>query len=329
MAELKPAYLIHGEDEGKIDPWRSRVRERAEEDSEATLMVLRDDRLKGETVAEEIGALTLSTGRRWVLIDGPAQKWKAGDVKEVAAALATLPAQTTVVFVVVGEAPKGLEKAVRECGGQVHKHAGPQPKGYRDWILERAGKFGLELDREAADVLLAHAPRNDKNRIRQQSVMRELEKLAIYVGEPGTVGADTVTQLSGSEAEIRMYELADAVVDGDRARALELAERLRSQGEDMIYILFALVRQIRDSRRAWAMANEGRSLGEMQSALRPMPSWKVGRLVSRVKNLDGEQFERAVDLLADLDWEIRGGGQRDQESALTLTLAGAAGPNPN
>jgi DNA polymerase III delta subunit len=93
----------------------------------------------------------------------------------------------------------------------------------------------------------------------------------------------------------------------------------------MMYILFALVRQIRNSRRAWAMINAGKSLSEVQSELRPMREWQVKKLVSRVKSLDGEQFERAIDLLAELDWEIRGGGQRDQESALTLTLAGAAG----
>jgi DNA polymerase-3 subunit delta len=326
MAELKSAYLIHGEDEGKIDAWRSRVRKRAAEDSEATLVVLRDERMKGEAAAEEISALTLSTGGRYVLVDGPVQKWKSADVKAVAAALSTLPAQTVVVFIVVGDAPKALEKAVQECGGEVHEHAGPQPKGYRDWTREQAGKLGMELDREAADVLLAGAPRDDKNRIRQQSLLRELEKLAIYVGEPGSVDAETVSRLSGAEAEARMYELGDAVIDGDRARALRLAEKLRSQGEDMMYILFALVRQIRNSRTAWAMTNAGKPLGEVQSKLQ-MPKWVVSKLVSRVKNLDGERFERAVDLLAELDWEIRGGGKRDQESALTLTLAGAAGPN--
>ena len=30
MADLKPAYLIHGDDDAKIDEWRTRVRRRAE-----------------------------------------------------------------------------------------------------------------------------------------------------------------------------------------------------------------------------------------------------------------------------------------------------------
>ena len=33
MAELKPAYLIHGDDDAKIDAWRKRIRARAEREA--------------------------------------------------------------------------------------------------------------------------------------------------------------------------------------------------------------------------------------------------------------------------------------------------------
>ena len=32
MADLKPAYMIHGDDDAKIDAWRARVRKRAEQE---------------------------------------------------------------------------------------------------------------------------------------------------------------------------------------------------------------------------------------------------------------------------------------------------------
>ena len=32
MAELKPAYLVCGDDDAKIDAWRGRLRRRAEQD---------------------------------------------------------------------------------------------------------------------------------------------------------------------------------------------------------------------------------------------------------------------------------------------------------
>jgi DNA polymerase-3 subunit delta len=323
MADLKPAYLIFGEDEGKIDPWRARVRARVQKEEAATLEVLRDDRLTGDTVAEAITALTLSTGRRWVLVDG-IQRWKAADVKAVTAALTALPAETVVVFIAVGEVSKTLVKAVEECGGEVHEYKPPRGS-YTSWARTHARELGIDLEKDAADALVARIPRDEKKkpvRLRQQTLLRELEKLALFAGEGTTVDLDTVELLTSS-GDARMFELADAVIEGNRERALVLAEKLRAQGQDMMYILFALLRQIRNAHLAWALVDSGRS-GDVQSELR-VPQFVARKIVSQVKNLDGARFERALDLLADLDWSVRGGTDRDAESVLTLMLAGAAG----
>jgi DNA polymerase-3 subunit delta len=321
MADLKPAYLIFGDDEGKIDPWRARVRARAQKEEGATLEVLRDEWLTGESVADAITALTLSTGRRYVVADG-IQRWKAADVKEVAAALPGLPAGTVVVFIAVGEVSKTLMKAVEDCGGEVHEFKPPRGS-YTAWAQKHARELGIDLEKDAADTLVARIPRDDKKRrLRQQTLMRELEKLALFAGEGTTVDLDTVELLTSS-ADARMFDLADAVIEGNRERALELAEKLRNQGEDMMYILFALLRQIRNAQMAWALVNSGRS-GEVQSELR-VPQFVARKMVSQVKNLEGARFVRALDLLAELDWSVRGGTDRDAESVLTLMLAGASG----
>ena len=130
-------------------------------------------------------------------------------------------------------------------------------------------ELGFELEKDAAEALVARIPRDEKKkpvRLRQQTLMRELEKLALYAGEGTTVDADTVALLTRS-GDARMYELADAVIDGDRERAVSLAEKLRDQDEDMMYILFALLRQIRTAHLAWAMLDSGKSPQEIQSAL--------------------------------------------------------------
>jgi DNA polymerase-3 subunit delta len=324
MADLKPAYLICGDDEARMDAWRARLRARAEEEGpSATLELMRDERLSGETVADAITQLTLSMGPRYVLADR-VEKWKERDAQAVAEALARLPAGTVVVFIAFGKAPKGLGKAVEACGGEVREYEAPKSRSYPNWTRQQAAELGIELDRDAAETLVARTPRDEKAkppRLRQQTLMRELEKLALFAGEGASVDAATVELLTSS-GDARMFELADAVIEGDRERALRLAEKLRTQGEDMMYILFALLRQIRTAHRAWALVNSGKSAGDVQSALR-VPAFVARKVVSQVKNLDGERFERALDLLAELDWSVRGGTDRDPESALTLMLAGA------
>src|SRR5438045_3976227 len=123
MADMKPAYLVHGDDDVKLDGWRARVRERVAEDDGADLEVLRDDRVTCEAVAEALGLLTLGTGRRWVVADG-VQDWKEKDVGPVAEALKNPDPDTVVIFIAEmnpkarrgspaskGQAPAALVKA--------------------------------------------------------------------------------------------------------------------------------------------------------------------------------------------------------------------------
>ena len=318
MADLKPAYLIHGDDEVKLDAWRARVRERAAREG-ALLEVVHGDRDSGEEVALALSSLTLSMGRRYLLVDG-LERWKDKDVAPVAAALAS-PAPDTVV-VLIGTRPAGkkwsppakLTKAVEKGGGEVTECAAPRAAGLPGWVAERGKELGLVVDREAARALV------DRVGADQRRLMRELEKIACYAPDAGRVSIEVVEQLTAPDVEAKAYELADAVIQGDRALALRLAEDLRDRDQDMMRILYAMLRRAHDMRRAWAVVEAGGSTQDVHDAVGG-PPWLAKRIASEARNLDGERLERIAAGLADLDYAIRGGGNRDIESALTLTLA--------
>jgi DNA polymerase-3 subunit delta len=322
-AELKPAYLIWGDDEVRLDAWRARLRARvAAEGSSAALELLRDERLSGQAVAEAISTLTLSVGSRYVLADG-IERWKERDVKEAAAALASIPAGTVVVLIAVGKPPPGLAKAVEKAGGELHACEAPKRAGYPAWVSERARELGLALDSDAAQLLVERVGEDEQRRPRQQRIVRELEKLETFAGGERAVGLQDVDALTASTVDSRIYELADAVIEGDPGRALRIAEDLRGRGEDMMHILFSLLRQLRQSRRAWALVSSGRSLRDVQSELR-VPQFVARMVVAQARRADPDQLERALDVLADLDYAIRGAGKLDADSALTIALMRAA-----
>ncbi len=335
MADLKPAYLIHGDDSVQIDAWRKRVRVRvAREGASASLEILKDERLTGEAMVAAISSLTLSVGRRYVLADG-IERWKDAEVKLVAKALADMPADTVVVMIKQPKpSAKGKEaeaqpaavlvKAVEGCGGEVRLHKGPARGGLLKWIGDRARALELALDRDAAQALVERAGFDDKGRLRQQRLLRELEKLSVYAGGERSVSTEDVEAVAVSAAESRIYDLADAVIDGDGEGAIRIAEELRERGLDIMHILYSLLRQLRNCHRAWAMDAAGQSLNDIQSELR-LPHFLIKDIVAQARRADPEQVERAIDLVAELDWQIRGGGTLDADSALTLTLARATG----
>ena len=324
MSELKPAYLIHGEDEVKLDAWRARVRDRAARE-DASLELMDAARDSGEAVAMALSSMTLSMGTRYVVVDG-VERWKDKDVTAVVAALANPPPATVVVLLGTvrkepgrkpWSPPAKLAKAVEKAGGEVTEQAAPKASQLPGWIAEQGKRLGLAVDREAAQAMVARVG-NDQRRL-----MRALEKIACYAPDGGRVNVDVVEELTASDVESKAYELADAVIEGDRARALVVAEDLQARGADIMHILYAMLRRARDMRRAWALMESGGTTQDVQAALR-VPPFIAKRLASQARGLDGERLERIAAGLAELDFAIRGGGNVDAGTALTLTLAAAA-----
>ena len=77
VSDLKPAYLVSGDDDAKIDAWRARVRRRAQDEHGPGGIELFDARSSDPAeVAAALAALTFDPGTRYVLVDD-AGAWKA------------------------------------------------------------------------------------------------------------------------------------------------------------------------------------------------------------------------------------------------------------
>jgi DNA polymerase III subunit delta len=335
MADLKPAYLVHGDDEARIDSWRQRLRARARDDGPSTtLETLSGDALTIDAFVAATGALTLAVGRRYVLADG-VERWKEKDLKGAAEALRTLPPDTVVLLIAVGKvrrrrespaegpAQPALVKAVTSIGGEVQLCEAPTPARYPAWIVQQGQELGLVVSEDAAQALLERVGTDENRNVRQRRLVRELEKLGVYAPEGGLVDRETVEAATMSDVEARAYELADAVIDGDRERALLLAEDLRDRGAEMMHIVFAMLRQLRQARRAAAMIEAGASKQDIADGLR-VPLFVARQIAARAERADAARLEQTLEELAELDYAVRGGINRDAGTALTLILAEAA-----
>src|SRR5919199_5369572 len=94
---FKPAYLIHGDDHGRVAERRARLRALAEgESGSAGVEVFEGEACTPEAVATAISTLTFAMGRRFVIADG-VERWKEADAAPVVAALAGIDSDTTTV----------------------------------------------------------------------------------------------------------------------------------------------------------------------------------------------------------------------------------------
>src|SRR5918998_5287280 len=99
MPSFKPAYLIHGDDHGRIGERRARLRAMAESESGQNGVELFElDACTPDAIAAALSAMTFALGRRFVIADG-VERWKDADIAPVAEALAACdPQGVTAAF---------------------------------------------------------------------------------------------------------------------------------------------------------------------------------------------------------------------------------------
>jgi len=321
MPELRPAYLIHGDDHGAVAERRAGLRALVEagEGGTAAVQLLEGDAATPAAVAEQLAVMTLAIGRRVILVEG-VERWREGDVvAQLAPALAAMPPQTTLALFAREEArvkaPAALHEAVRGAGGQVVAQMTVKPWELAGWAREQATRLGLSLDAAAAKALVAQVGE------RQQRLLRELETLALEgdaaergvpagAGERLVAGREVnvaeIERRAARSAEWRTFALADALVGGDGGEAMRAYVRLREQGERPTGLVYSMAQRLRDALAIALRLRGGESLAEVRRGLR-MPARAAERLISDVQRSDPERLRAALAVLADLELDSRGG----------------------
>lgn len=317
MADLKPAYLVHGDDDAKIDQWRGRVRRRAEaEHGPGGLEHFHAASATPGDVAASLNALTFATGTRYLLAE-EVGAWKAPALEPLTSALGAVPPDTVIVLIARGKGPAPLAKAVKAAGGEVREHAAPKPWELPKWVVARAGEHGLQMHPEAARALVAVVGPG------QQRLVREMEKIALALYPDTAVGPEEVERLAAGDTSPKVYDLADAVVAGDLELTLSLAEELAAQDERPSRFVYPIVNRLREVHRVVELLDAGVGENDLAKAMRT-PPWRVKKAVALARRADRETLRRALCRFADLEVELRGGGTLDEETAVSLTLVRAA-----
>ena len=314
MAELKPAYLIHGDDHGAIAERRAGLRALAEGEGGGTGSV---ELLEGEAstpagVALALAAMTLPAGRRVLLVEG-VERWRQAEVEQhLAPALQAMPSDTTLALFAREEgrtrAPAAVAKAVKAARGQVVEQVLVKPWELGRWVREQAARLGLTLDSAAAKALIAQVGE------RQQRLLRELEKLALGAAPaPDAVApasrvvtAEEIYSAAAHSAEWRVYSLADALVGANASEATRCYLRLREQGERLPWLTSVMAQRLREALTVARRLGCGESAAEVKRSLR-MPARAAERLVADASRSDPERLRRALAVLADLELDCRGG----------------------
>jgi DNA polymerase III subunit delta len=316
MPELKPAYLIHGDDHGAIAERRAGLRTLAEGagGGAGNVELLEGDTGTPAAVAQALSTMTLAIGGaqpgavgRVILVEG-VERWRQADVeKHLAPVMADMPPETTLALFARedarAKAPAALHQAVAKAGGQVVAQMNAKPWELARWVREQAARMNVALEGAAAKALV------DQVGQRQQRLLRELEKLALESEQvEGTtpVGVEDIEDRAAHSAERRTFSLADALVAGDGSEAALIYLRLRGQGERLSGLTYTMAQRLRDALDVAVRLRAGESAATVKRSLR-MPARAAERFVAEVARTDPDRLRRGLGVLAELELDSRGG----------------------
>jgi DNA polymerase III subunit delta len=219
-----PVYLLHGpEDVLKDEAIRALIESALDPSTRDFNLAIR---AAAEVDPEAFHALVntppLLAGRRVVVLRGVEQLNKRSKTRDELLRYLDAPNPTTVLVLVQGDDEKPEANLARGATA-VALEALP-PERVSKWVTHHAQELGVTLEPDAQELLLAAAG-SDLAALKQ-----ELEKLAPLAAARGTSATQAdVTALVGVRQGATVYDLVDAALGREAARAAQLVEPVLEQ----------------------------------------------------------------------------------------------------
>jgi DNA polymerase-3 subunit delta len=284
---LLPAYLISGDEPllagEAADAVRARARSAGFTEREVYFIERAAD---WDTLRGSAASLSLFGARRIIEVRlASARPGVAGN--NALAALLKTPDPDTLLLILAPRLDRDAQGA--EWVRALEKHGGWVPVWPVDaerlpgWLRTRARRMQLEADPEALELL---ALRTEGNLL---AAHQELSKLTLLAAA-GKVTAQTVLASVADSARFDVFQLGEAVLAGQTARALRILAGLRAEGTEATLALWALVKAMRDlwgsSGGAARAPGWQRQAAALNEGARRAPRMPYGALAARAARAD-------------------------------------------
>ncbi|HET9046395.1 MAG TPA: DNA polymerase III subunit delta [Casimicrobiaceae bacterium] len=185
------------------------------------------------------------------------------------------------------------------------------------WIAARLARQKQRAGRDVLDYLAAQCEGN------LLAARQEIEKLALLLPE-GELALEAVESATADVARYDVFQLSEAWLGGDAARALRILAVLRAEGEPVTLAVWQIAEDLHALCRVQVEARGGTSLA---TALRNARVWgrRQGAMERAARRVSADALAAMTTAAARLDSLSKGLGRGDawdDLAALALTLAG-------
>jgi DNA polymerase-3 subunit delta len=315
-------YLLHGNDEFAIHSFlNEQLKPKMGDSSEAAMDITTlDGNAKTlEGIKSETHAMPFLAKRRMVVLNNPLKLSKSKANQEKFIKLLESVPPTTALILVENEIPKSgqwlihwVQKHKDRCWSRVFSL--PTGGAMTRWIQDQAKEQGGKFHNEAAQLLASYLDEDPR------LASKEIEKLLTFVDFSRPVSEADVRTLTADVRQGDIFEMVDAIENGDGKTAMFMLRRLLEDSEPlslfgMIVRQFRLMIQVRElldedpSQDHNAIANK--------MGVHPYP---IKKIIPKVSQFTLPRLKTIFHQLSEVDQKMKT-GQLDFELALDLLIA--------
>jgi len=304
--QIAPLYLFEGAERYLRDQALKKLTEAAVDASVrdfnyAAISVAQGDLDEALALAEQFPMIS---PRRMVVVTG----FEAiSDDKQLELLKAYLkkPVETSVlVFVSDGlDNRRNISTTLRKGCEVISFEALDERDGAPNWIRNYVTQAGCSIDAASASYLVGMVG------VDLMRLSNELDKLIAFVGDKGRITQDEINELVRHSREHSNFELTDAVVDGDRKKALSLLHRIFDNASEnpqtlSLMILGALASNYRKMLGAKELMKQNAPNSEVAKIVGMSP-YVVGRFNERVRHVETRKILDGIQRIAATDVALK------------------------
>ena len=214
---------------------------------------------------------------------------------------------------------KAFVEAIRAAGGEIRKYEAPKEGGLAAWLEARARERSVPLGpgaaRELATRLGGFVREGDVDRRQQGRLgVMELEKLSLRHLDGAPISVDDVQALVPEAVPGTIWGFVDAVATRQRAKSLEILERLLEADTPEPVLLTVLHRRMRELIEVADRLASGETPGSLVRSMKLQP-YRADVLVRQSTAWSLPELEAALEGLLELDAMVKGVGGRGADGA--------------
>ena len=317
---IKDIYLFYGDEEYLKDMYLKRIEDIILPDGlrDINKFVMNEEK-NIDNIVNALETLPCFTEKKLVIVKNSSffKAGKKGNKEDLELLINKVPSYTCLIFL-EKEVDKRL-KVVKDIGkkGLVVEFKVQSPNVLYKWIIKELKDRDKAIDKEAVTKLI------DYSDGAMFSIVNEINKLCMYVGDKREIDALDVESVCTKSIDVIIFDLIDNISGGNKELAFKNLKDMIILKEPIQKIMFMIIKHVRQLLEMKVLVEEGFLLNDCVVKMGISP-YTGKKLFYQIKYFEVDRLKWALGEMLSLDYKIKIGEIKDilaVEVIITLLMS--------